>query len=107
MDPDVDIRCYEESPHEVSKFSLTDFEEEIMEDDYIEALKCRMLDDILKKSGHRLEISRRQYNKPEIEIQVIFFFYYCCYSKISRYISWFHNILDLCVFRSMKRKRRK
>ncbi|OAP12137.1 hypothetical protein AXX17_AT1G46120 [Arabidopsis thaliana] len=70
MDPDVDIRCYEESPHEVSKFSLTDFEEEIMEDDYIEALKCRMLDDILKKSGHRLEISRRQYNKPEIEIQV-------------------------------------
>ncbi|CAL9218600.1 unnamed protein product [Arabidopsis halleri] len=66
--PDVDIRSYEESPHEVHKFSLTDFEEEIMEDDYIEDVKCRLLDEIMK-SGHRLEISRREY-KPEIEKQV-------------------------------------
>ncbi|EFH70600.1 predicted protein [Arabidopsis lyrata subsp. lyrata] len=69
IDPDVDIRSYEESPHEVYKFSLTDFEEEIMEDDYIEDVKCRMLDEITKKSGHRLEISRREY-KPENEKQV-------------------------------------
>ncbi|CAE5959970.1 unnamed protein product [Arabidopsis arenosa] len=69
IDPDVDIRSYEESPHEVYKFSLTDFEEEIMEDDYIDEVKCRMLDEIMKKSGHRLEISRRKY-QPENEKQV-------------------------------------
>ncbi|CAL9218599.1 unnamed protein product [Arabidopsis halleri] len=69
IDPDVDIRSYEESPHEVYKFSLTDFEEEIMEDDYVEDVKCRTLDEIMKKSGHRLEISKRE-NKPENEKQV-------------------------------------
>jgi len=71
MDPDIYIRSYEESPNEVYKFSLTDLEEEIMENDSIEGVKCRMLDEIMKKSGHHLKISRPEY-KPEIEKQVSF-----------------------------------